>query len=526
MNYRCWRHIFVLLYTCVVTNSLRAAPDIQGLTFFSPRSQSSNTARLLAGWHNHVYNVQPFPPQQWHIATTPYFAHAFRLDRLALALFGTTQLSIAGSQVTDRSENALVADDFGLSPMFESQVRIKPRIKTFLNFFDIAYTTQIRCTTVSAHLNIPVGWTRWGIDLQEVINPQNSTAAFPPGYMNNQLTPLRPPFTSFTQAIASGAPFGALTQGPQNGRIVSHHDAVGFADTTLFLGWHPWQIPTAHIGLQLVITAPTGNRPKGKKLFEPILGNGKHWQLGIGLHAHTSVWEDIEQELAVHTYITACHIFKARQTRTFDLFDNGFASRYLLLKVFEQEDNQDFTSTIMPAVNVTTLPCKVHNNIVVDGSLMLAYTHRNFVGNVGYNGWIRSKEIITLKEGIAQNTFGIKGVQNVIDPLTGLPDNATESSATITNGIFAQQQQRADFTPVFISTNDINIKSAASPLLITHKIFAYAGYSHEIVTYQAAPFIGIGSEVEFEGVDNRDVDHPDHIPLSLWSIFIKAGVTF
>ena len=65
------------------------------------------------------------------------------------------------------------------------------------------------------------------------------------------------------------------------------------------------------------------------------------------------------------------------------------------------------------------------------------------------------------------NKYGFKGVQFAVNPITGQPDNTTESNATI----FETEPIISDgLLPVFITTKDLNLRSAASPLIGHTKI--------------------------------------------------------
>ena len=189
------------------------------------------------------------------------------------------------------------------------------------------------------------------------------------------------------------------------------------------------------------------------------------------------------------------NMLKTRQRRSFDFCPNGFFSRYILLKEFDE--NGVFTEKMLPAINVTTLCCDVHVSIQVDMVFMFAYSYNNFLFDIGYNGWIRSREKICLREGIKPNKYGLKGVQYAVNPITGQPDNTTESTATI----FETQPIVPDgLFPVFLSTRDIKVKSAASPLILTQKIFWHLSNSWpNCCSYNAEPYFGIGAEIEFEG---------------------------
>src|SRR5690606_1698883 len=144
----------------------------------------------------------------------------------------------------------------------------------------------------------------------------------------------------------------------------------------------------------------------------------------------------------------------------------------------EFNDSGNFNGQALSAINVTTLSCDVHVNLQVDYILMFGYNYNNFIFDIGYNGWVRTKERITLRQDIPDKRYGIKGIQNIFDPSTGMLSNKTQSTATIQGNTFSQQMAVADApSPVFISTDDINLSSAASPLLLTHKIFLHLSNS-------------------------------------------------
>ena len=52
------------------------------------------------------------------------------------------------------------------------------------------------------------------------------------------------------------------------------------AELTAAFGWNFLLCDNCHAGFNVRIAAPTGNRPTGQFVFEPIVGNGHHWELG------------------------------------------------------------------------------------------------------------------------------------------------------------------------------------------------------------------------------------------------------
>lgn len=509
--------LLVFSLTLLATFNNNAAPALDGVSFFSPRPQNVNAARDIAGWHPHIHK---FGAEKTYVvfAIVPAFNQSVRAERIARALFNTDTLSIAGSQVVGRGTHNILADLFGLSPAFQSTVKLKPLIRSLVvdAGIYIGLDSWVKGLYVRAHA--PATWTKWNLQLKEDVFDNGSGTPFPAGYMD--IGEVTPAAQSFIEAIKGELTFGQVQEGIAFGKIDGAQSKSGLADIHLALGWNFILRETEHAGLNIFISAPTGSRPKGEFLFEPLVGHVKHWACGIGFTGHVVVWEkDADQEVGLFVDINLSHLFRAKQKRSFDLKENGFGSRYLLLKEFDATGA--FTGKVIPAINKTTLDCTVRADIMADIVFMFGYTYKGIVFDIGYNGWIRSKEKISLKGAIEQNRFGIKGIQNVTNI-------NTQSTATLTGNNLADQNNLADDpSPQFISTEDINAKSAASPLLITHKLFFHLGHTwHEWDNHKAVPFIGVGVEIEFEGINERNTAQPDKTTMGQWGVWGKGGFSF
>jgi hypothetical protein len=365
----------------------------------------------------------------------------------------------------------------------------------------------------------PAVWTQWNLKLLEENIEEGSNTPFPAGYMAADA--VQPPYTSFTQAMKGCFPFGEVER-LKYGKINEAQTLKGLAALEIVFGYDFIRKETSHVGFNFRASAPTGSRPKGEFFFEPRVGCGKNWQVGVGFTGHTRLWEkDGEQELAMYVDCNFITLVKARQRRSFDFKENGFFSRYILAKEFDQDG--EFTKVIVPAINFTTLECNVHNSIMVDMVFMFGYTYNNFLFDIGYNGWIRSREKISLRQCIPKNKYGLKGVQFAVNTITGQPDDTTESTATI----FETGPIIPDELPVFVNTSDIDVDSAASPLILTQKLFWHFAYkwpnkeNHEYV-----PFLGIGAEIEFEGINDGNAYQPANTTMGQASVWLKGGFSF
>lgn len=494
-------------------------PFLQGKTFFSPRSQATNAARTLTSWAPFIN--RPHDHSSYAITTLMgEYTRSWHPRRIAQALFGTYVLQISGSQIVNRGSEDILADYFGLSPKFESIVALNPHIQNSLVIGNLYYGLDAWYPGLFVYLQAPLVWTRWNLDLEEeVINDGRSTP-FPAHYMDTQA--IEAPFTSFKSALRGLVPFGQVTQPLAFGRVTGAHSSFGLAELLLVFGWNFYLNERGSANINVRMSAPTGTRPKGIFFFEPFVGNGKHWEFGLGFSGRALLWEeDGEQELSLYLDMNLMHLFKARQKRFFD-FINNFGSRYILLKEFNEQGN--YIGQLTPAVNQTRLACDVQIDVEFDFVLMFGYVNKGLELDVGYNGWIRSKEKISLRQCFPSNTFAFKGIQNVITS-SGALDNTTQSSATLFGNNFADQTVVADSSPMLISSGCIDARSAASPRLTTHKLFINVGYSW--LEHRAKPGISFGSELEFEGVNESAIVQPEVRPtLSQWGIWLKTGLVF
>jgi hypothetical protein len=524
MNITHYAQRTLLIVLIVNSTILQAQPTVlAGSSFLSPRSQNINLARHMVG----IQRFINMPDQCFHsyFSIIPQYTKSYRPYRITEYFFGETTLSVSGSQVTDRNPDNILADYFGLSPEFSSATTLQPYIQNTL----LDFTGHIEYNRFYLSVFSPMVWSTTTITGTEIPELTGIDTPFPALYMDVGATD--PVYFSFARALGGGLPFGQV-QPLQFGKLTCAQKKWGFADVQIYAG-HNWvQDDLGHLGISLLLIVPTGNRSCSEYLLEPICGNGHHVEIGFTIGGHWVVWEkDVDQYLAVYGQGNFSHLCNARQRRSFDFgYPNfiapnlQFCSRYTLLKEFDEQGN--YTGVTLPAINVTTLWAESNYAIQVDGALMLGYVSRWFNCEVGYNVWVRSHENLCLCEGIPDKKYGMKGIQNVAGP--GI--NNTQSTATIFGNPFAEQAALADNpSPVFISTGDLNLQSAAAPTTFTQKLFWNFSWNHpwcnEWCT-KSAPFIGFGGFLEFEGLNPRYAAMPNQIGVSQWAWWLKTGIAF
>ncbi|MCL4361003.1 hypothetical protein M1446_01440 [Candidatus Dependentiae bacterium] len=531
-------------------------------TYFQPRSQGSNTAREMVGWQDKI-NLYNVCSNYLSTAFVFEFQKSFKDFRLSREYFGDEVLSFVGSQVPDRVINLdapfcnFLADNFGLSPIFNGTIKLCPEIENIILDFEFFWGLDKWIEGLYLRFHAPLTSTRWKLssceDLCLTFSPQ-----LPACYFSDSVVQ---PFTSIAQSL-KGSGFGDVPARQFGKFPFGTHSKFGFADIDLILGYNICNSEFSHIGIYAQAVVPTGNKPNPKFIFSPVLGNGKHWELGIGFSAAMRLWESgAEQNLGIYAEGNITHLFENTQLRSFDLTARGPFSRYLILKEFE-DDGVTYKG-LVNAIDVTTMPARVKIALKADISAELLYHYNNLGLEFGLNIYGNTRESICLskKDSILnKRKFGIKGTQGIccqefntnagiIGAATGTHNslNSTENNSTICNpgqidnpssvtstpGTICVAWDNAATTgdlvssaiiaqdsnpPLLLSFCDINPCSGASCQNLTYKIFGNISYTWFESDY--LPHIGIGAEIEIDGraSNNKGSD--------FWGIWIKGGVTF
>ena len=461
------------------------------------RSQGTNAARTIQGWTQFIhradndtfYNV---------FAIIPSYTKSNKAGYMAENLFGrvvrgskwdAASLTIAGSGVETRNKQCdLLADYFGLPRDFKSEVFLKPRIDNFIGELDWYLGFDNITPGLWLQLRAPITYTRWDLNYCEYIE-DSGVANHQPGYFNDAVT-FGSENPAGTYANAFGVAHSKLLKRftdyivckstPDLGNTVTfksldyarfipaqdkkrRHGAV--ADFHIDLGYDAWQTEQYHVGFGLSLVVPAGNRPEGIYAFEPIVGNGHHWEFGGLMSSHLRLWQNTHEDQELNLYINTkvTHLFTTHQKRTFDL-KNKPNSRYMLAQKMTTNVQNLFTNTLpgdvsgsvappmqfdnefTPIANISTLDVNVSVGWQADAVIMLTYAKGDMAWDVGYNIWGHGCESISCCKNSAceleNNFWTLKGDAQVY----GFSGNATapatdpialspsQSNATITHG--------------------------------------------------------------------------------------------
>jgi len=451
--------------TLCTINNLRTEQDIT--PYFSIRSQGRNSARFLSGWVNQTHKVV-IDSVYGTLAITPEYTRSFRHNNISRCLFGDNlvdcnddlALTISGSRTTNRGEKDLLADYFYLPTDFKSTVTFKPVIDNFVIDFSFYLGLDAWTSGLYLCLDAPLTHTRWDLNMCEGIRNPGILADDPGYFLETSLdrNRLLENFTAFVNgnSIANADFSDTVFQQLRFAKISDEtkEDKTRLADLRIRFGWDFYQSSTAYAGINFQVAAPIGNRPRANFLFEPIVGNGHHWELGFGLNGRYGFWQQTDEECQASLIFDASitHLFKAKQKRTFDLANNGTLSRYMLVEKLDTPVNNNlkgdgtpavaqFKKEFAPVANISTLDVNVSAAIQADIVLMLNLTAGSLSWDLGYNFWGRSCEKVRIRSAdiiVEPDTWAIKGDAHVFGFVGTTQEavalSATQSKATIHAG--------------------------------------------------------------------------------------------
>lgn len=230
----------------------------------------------------------------------------------------------------------------------------------------------------------------------------------------------------------------------------------------------------------------TGNRPHARFLFEPVVGNNKHFGILFGTDTMMNICASDCYSINYAINMTGRYLFRNQQCRSFDLKDKSW-SKYML--IYESATDALESSTGVgdrqrPGINRLTLKARVKPGFEGTMTNALIGYYNNCSAEVGYNIYARQSEKV-------EPCSSISGIA-----LADISGNGTTNPARTINHqyiLFANQFTANNYHP--LSNTDIDRDSATAPAVLSHTIYAYAGYQWDTCWYPVN--LGIGGSYEF-----------------------------
>lgn len=472
-------------------------------TTFIPRSQGVNAARELVGWQQFInrFDVCGF---YGSFATALEYTQSMQQNHITSYFFGPAAqnctVNFSGSQVANRGQFDLLADYFGMPTDFKSTVSFKPKIQNVIADFEFYFGLDNFAPNMYVRVHAPLTYTKWHFKACENVTTQGSNA-YELGYMTKDTVARSSLGNGVLPFFAGCTTFGDMKTPLRFGKISPKAlTKTLLADLQCVLGWNFINADYYHLGLNLQTSFPTGNKPTGEFLFEPLVGNGGHFELGAGVTSHAILWESDCSESYLAAYLDAniTYLFSTRQVRSFDFTTNGPLSRYMLAAQYQaiprNADNEplaghlsgqvstEYAGALLPAVNLTTLcsDAGIHcnNGSLFQGDMALKLTYKKCAWSfdLGYNLWGRTKEQVSITDRIATNLYALKGdsyMYGTATPGAGYPANAIPLSASQseTATIFTGSNWKTGQTPPppianpGVDSRELAITGVATPVL-------------------------------------------------------------
>ncbi|HEV2916733.1 MAG TPA: hypothetical protein VGW78_03220 [Candidatus Babeliales bacterium] len=460
-------------------------------------------------------------------------------------------IRIVGSLENPNGTTDLIADNFMLPRDFSSVVTFSPKISNINVPIHFYAGLDKWCTNTYVRIYAPVTHTKWELNACETIT-HPGTIGFNIGDIAPVAVGVDNLYSSFL-SYTSGDTITLPTTTPQvtvqplrHQRILPRCDEqtkTALADLRAELGWY-WLLDECyHLAINIQGAAPTGNECSECFLFGPIVGNGKHWELGGGLNAHYTFWtsEDDEKQLGFYIDADVTHLFKHSEDRVFDL-KNKPLSRYIFVEKMTKADpllqagtppgdlNLQFANVFAPLANVAVQSVDVSFDVQGDVLAKFVYTCHGFNWEIGYNFWGRSCQRIDLscdcdQTNFEENVWALRDGAAVFgfEEETGTPRDipATVNSTTV----FSIPSVSGDnfgvdhtvgnvtfngtplattptgFTTIFasnsavtIQTNDLDMDPGERA--ISHKVFTHFNYTW-LDCDNWTPYVGFGASGEW-----------------------------
>ncbi len=287
------------------------------------------------------------------------------------------------------------------------------------------------------------------------------------------------------------------------GRIdCEKHSKVGIADVELQAGYQWKTTGVSHGESYIGVVIPTGNKPEGKVVFEPIYGNNHHFGFMTGSMLSEEFYNDGQDSFFVVMSGNSRYLFSGDEVRSFDLTDKQWG-RYM--EVYVNQDAAQAASDASslatgdhgsPGINVFTRCMRVTPRFMHRLNVALLYKHSHYSAEAGYNLTSRQSEKVELKK----CTYG--------PALVAGEGSATSDGKTTKSRTINHQAAGSDDVslPQYAGLNrlDLDITSAAHPALISQLLYASFGYQNSSQE-SWIPVMGLGGSYEFSA-DNTSLD--------------------
>ncbi len=284
---------------------------------------------------------------------------------------------------------------------------------------------------------------------------------------------------------------------------------TGIADIELKIGYNTFNCETCGLVSYATLVIPAGTKVRSRTLFEPIVGNNRHFGFSLGTAFAYDIWSKGPYNVRMCLDNNTRYLFSNHQMRSFDLIGKPWG-RYQETYATSEQAAQSNQNTGTSGINILTQCVRVSPHLAGNFNTAICISRQgnctSWIAEGGYNLFVRQGEVLDFECSNRIARASLKAVNG---------DGNTTIARTIKNN-FPNSEFALDERYVALSNCDIDIESASMPATISSTIYGSIGYRWE----QECPwFIAGGGSYEFSTSDLNAA--PDR-----WLLWAKFAVTF
>jgi hypothetical protein len=290
---------------------------------------------------------------------------------------------------------------------------------------------------------------------------------------------------------------------------------TGVADMQIALGWQWAYTDCCQAASFVGVLAPTGNKPCGQFVFEPVVGHGGSVGLFWGSEGGYNFWNSCDDSwhLSFDWAVFSLYLFKTKQVRSFDLKGkpwSRYQEVYANLAQAEAAADAEDANLSTPGINVFTQCVCVTPGFQYNATTALVFdTNCGFESEVGWNFFAREAECIKANwvTGPAIKKTTGAGETNPIRNI---------SNSYLSNLTFTDEVALANYDFSVIQASDLDLQSAAHPAGITFLVYGSLGWRWDEACLPTR--VSLGGSYEFPGNSFGTMKR--------WTLWGKVGFSF
>ncbi len=478
----------------VSANAVYAITTHSNKNMLMPRSSQANAALEYIGWHGHVYDQLPAGLRS-NLQIAPFYQESDAKKDLAQYFgIGNGSDTFTMGRATAYGGAAVANTNIDLPYILHAPtagggaplgydaaatVKLAPEQEQYgarLDFFQDLNTPIknlfFRASTTAVHVQNNMHFKL--SDVHEQTTPD----------MNLNIADV------FSGA-GSNAQQAALTKAKMGGR----RSRFGLADIDFSLGHKCLLTPRSHAFFSIDMTVPTGNRVLADYVFAPVVGNGRHFALGASFDGGIDVWRNDIGSIRFNAAVRYKYLFENTEERTLSLRNGAHGTTGALTNMSKYylvgQKNSLLRAKLQPLANISSMPVSVKPGHELDMLAMMSFEASKFTFDVGYNPFWRDAENVYVKNFAGSGQYAI--ADKNYDVATAL---AAFAAGVAGAGYRAGNE---------LTLADFDISSIMTPTLLSHKLFAGAGYSWKAYD-KVLCSVGLGGSYEF-ATSNADIEN-------------------